>query len=87
MGQLLIANLDVERIEVELVGDVRVILLRLQAVLGEDTTLESYGSRCPVIRCHRVGKRDDKVELTNLQQRSIDRTQELLRSVVHSDGC
>ena len=35
------ANLDVERIEVELVGDVRVILLRLQAVLGEDTTLES----------------------------------------------
>ena len=68
-------------------GDVRVILLRLQAVFGEDTTLESYGSRCPVVRCHRVGKRDDKIELTNLQQRSIDRTQELLRSVVHSYGC
>ena len=41
--------------------DVRVILLRLQAVLREDTTLESYGSSRPVVRCHRVGKRDDKI--------------------------
>ena len=66
--------------------DIGIVLLALHAVLAEDTTFQRDGGGRPVIAGHRVGERDDQVELSDVHQTAVGRAQGLLRGIVHRDA-
>lgn len=54
-------------------NDICIILLALHAVLAEDTAFQRDGGGRPVIAGHRVGERDDQVELSDVHQTAVGR--------------
>lgn len=78
---------DIERVQVIFVCDVGIVLLALHRILGKDTAFQCYGGCRPVIRCHRVGKGNDKVEFPDVHQAAVSRAQHLLGGIVHRYGC
>ena len=67
-------------------NDICIILLALHAVLAEDTAFQRDGGGRPVVAGHRVGERDDQVELSDVHQTAVGRAQGLLRGIVHRDA-
>lgn len=66
--------------------DIGIVLLALHAVLAENTAFQRDGGCCPVIAGHRVGERDDQVELSDVHQTAVGLAQGLLRGIVHRDA-
>ena len=54
LSRTLLAALDVEGMELELVRDVGVVLLALEAVLVENAPFQNNGRRCPIVRHQRI---------------------------------
>ena len=67
-----VSDLDIKGVEVELMRDIGIILLRFKTVLCKDTPFECHRCGRPVLAGHRVGKADDQVELADFEQGSID---------------
>lgn len=67
--------------------NVRIVLLALHRILGEDTAFQRDGGGCPVVTRHRIGEGNDKVELPDVHQTAIGASQHLLRCIVHRNGC
>ena len=66
--------------------DIGVVLAALHTVLAEDTAFQRDGGGRPVVAGHRVGERDDQVELSDVHQTAVGRAQGLLRGIVHRDA-